>query len=127
MCSAHVHFQQLYIIYDRNEAQLDEEMDWCDWCGGYYIDTPEVVQQVCTCMHAQVHAKYMQCRYTYICLIIQTHTGMHACRESANNYLEKVQIVCTYIFTLHEQTFFCFRTKQQFNTTAVWKLLTNHK
>ena len=38
--------------------------------------------------------------------------------------------ICTfsqYIFTLHEMVFLCFRTKQQFNTTAVWKMLTNHE
>ena len=32
-----------------------------------------------------------------------------------------------YIFTLHEPAFLCCQTKQQFNTTAVWEMLTIHE
>ena len=35
--------------------------------------------------------------------------------------------IIQYIFTLHESAFLCFWTKRRFNTTAVWKMLTNHE
>ena len=68
-------------------------------------------------------------RATYLCTnwrTVDSHWRTYIVTWKTQGGLAHDLYLSQFYFTLHKLAFLCFQTKRRFNTTAVWKMLSNH-